>query len=155
MGGDRHRACAGRRRHRWPERLCRRGNRNEVGPIVITGRPDSITVSRYTGPGFGQQNGPPPPLRLDGMRTITSTPEIDRIVTDLARLPALTGSVACPADDGSYYELQISYDNGDRRTLNAGRHGCEIVSFAEERTGPTAWSIPNRHFLDDLDALFR
>ena len=79
-------------------------NRNEVGPIVITGRPDFITVSRYTGPGFGPQDGPPPPVQLDGTGTITSTDEIDRIVADLARLPALTGSVGCPADDGSYYE---------------------------------------------------
>ncbi len=130
-------------------------NRNEVGPIVITGRPDSITVSRYTGPGFGPQQSPPPPVRLDGTRTITSAGEIDRILADLARLPALTGSVACPADDGSYYELQFCYDSGDRRTVYAGRHGCEIVSFAEQRSGPSAWSIPDRHLLDDLDALFR
>jgi hypothetical protein len=125
--------------------------------MLIRGNPSSVTVSRY-GPqpvGAAASNGWHPDRVVD----VTSHGEVAKLVTDVNQLPLVpSGGYACPYSDGSNYELQFFFTNGDRRTIIAERQGCEMVGFQDDTSGTPpliAWSMTDHRLLDDLDALFR
>ena len=66
-----------------------------------------------------------------------------------------SGGYSCPFDNGSHYEVQFSYANGDRTTLYVARHGCQFVGLDDNSGTAHAWSMTDSRLLNDLDALFR
>jgi hypothetical protein len=108
-----------------------------------------VTVARY-GPTAGF-----PPLPPEKVVTTTSAATVARLVRDINDLPALPqGTIGCPFDDGSYYQVQFAYTNGGSRTFHVERRGCQVVGLAELPQHSVAWSVTDPRFLNDLDALF-
>jgi hypothetical protein len=117
--------------------------------ILVLGAPNAAAIGRY-GPTAGH-----PPLEAEQQVTITDPGTVSKLVADANSLPMVPlGTVSCPADDGSYYQLRFVYGDGDRRTLHVGRQGCQGVGFAETSDRYIAWSLTDPRLLRDLDALF-
>jgi hypothetical protein len=74
---------------------------------------------------------------------------VRRLVSELDRLPALTGSVACPFDDGSEIVALLVYPHGRHATISVGLTGCAVVTNG--RVHRTA--AGRRSFLAHLELL--
>jgi hypothetical protein len=122
---------------------------SEQGAPLVPGRPSAVTVARY-GPTAGF-----PPLPPEKVITNTYASTVARLVRDVNSLPAFPpGTISCPFDDGSYYQVEFSYADGGSRTLHVERRGCQGVGLAELPQHSVAWSATDPRFLNDLDALF-
>ena len=69
-----------------------------------------------------------PRLALVGSRLLDSRTIVDQLVTELDRLPALRGAVACPADDGSQILALLAYPGGHQVSISVGLTGCALVT---------------------------
>jgi hypothetical protein len=124
--------------------------RNQQKAVLVLGTPNAVTVARY-GPTAGF-----PPRAPERVVTETSSATVARLVTDANSLPLFpSGTIHCPFDDGSYYQVGFSYADGDSRTLHVQRRGCQGVGFAERPDYLVAWLARDPRLLNDLDALFR
>ncbi|MFI5091039.1 MAG: hypothetical protein ACHP7P_13365 [Terriglobales bacterium] len=132
--------------------------RNQPRAMLIPGTPDAVKVARYGAKPFGPA-ADATPWTPDAVVTVTDTKRVALLAADANNLPPFpTGNYSCPSSDGSHYELQFSFANGDRRTLFAERQGCEGVGFEDAPYGSDesiAWSMTDHRLLNDLDALFR
>ncbi|MHB8611248.1 MAG: hypothetical protein ACYDAL_02315 [Candidatus Dormibacteraceae bacterium] len=98
--------------------------------MLLPGAPDAVKVARYGAKPFGPaaDNAWTP----DAVVTVTDIKRVARLAADTNNLPLFpTGNYNCPYSDGSHYELQFSFANGDRRSLFAERQGCEGVGFED------------------------
>ena len=124
--------------------------RNPPKATLVLGTPNAVTVARF-GPTAGFP--PPPP---DRVVTETNSSTVSRLVIDASSLPLFpSGTINCPFDDGSYYQVRFSYADGDSRSLHVERRGCQGVGFAERPDYSVAWSATDPRLLNGLDALFR
>jgi len=125
--------------------------------ILLPGTPDAVKVARYGAKPFGPAADTT--WTPDAVVTVTDIKRVALLAADANNLPPFpTGNYGCPNSDGSHYELQFSFANGDRRTLFAERQGCEGVGFEDapyESGASIAWSMTDHRLLNDLDALFR
>lgn len=128
--------------------------RSPATATLVLGTPIKVTVARYAA---GPVGGPAPNNQTpDSVITVTSGNQIAKLVADANSLPLFPkGTVNCPAGDGSHYQLQFSYSNGDRQTLLAERQSCRGVGFADRPDRFIASSATDSRLLDDLDSLFR
>jgi hypothetical protein len=126
--------------------------------MLVPGTPDVLNVARY-GPKPTGPSADTTPWTADADVNVTDTKRVARMAADANNLPLFpNGNFSCPYSDGSHYELQFSFANGDRRTLFVEKQGCQGVGFADIAygSGPSiAWSMTDHRLLNDLEALFR
>lgn len=90
----------------------------------------------------------------DSSVTVTDQAEVANLAADANRLPPFPkGTIYCPMDDGSHYQVRFVYTNVFVRTLFAEIKGCQGVGF-QDGTSWVASSATDERFLDDLAALF-
>jgi hypothetical protein len=122
--------------------------------LLVPGTPDSVTVALY-GPAPSGPGGDLSSWQPEQVVMVSDGRQIAKLVSDTNSLPLFPmGNFACPNDDGSHYQVQFSFGNGDRRTLFVDRQGCQGVGFEERPNLSIAWSLTDHRLLDDLDTLF-
>ena len=128
-----------------------------IAPALVLGDPNAVKVARYGPEPTGVKAGTNP-WSPDATATVTDRRTVSSLLQDANNLPVFpSGNFSCPSNDGSHYEVQFYFANGDRRTLFADRTGCRGVGFQEAASGSNvsiAWSLTDPHLLNDLDALF-
>jgi hypothetical protein len=132
------------------------GSMREPTPAtLIPGSPNAVTVARYgaapSGPGADTTQ-----WTAQSVVSVTDSKLVAKLAADANSLPPIpNGNYSCPYSDGSRYQLQFGFADGDRITLNAERQGCQGVAYQSRPDRSVAWSLTDHSLLDDLDALFR
>ncbi|MGA2924851.1 MAG: hypothetical protein ABSG43_02465 [Solirubrobacteraceae bacterium] len=92
--------------------------RGELAPAGAS----AIRLCRYSGLNAH------PRLTLAGSRLLVSRSLVQQLVSEFARLPSLSGAVACPNENLSQILALLSYPAGQQVTISVGLTGCALVT---------------------------
>jgi hypothetical protein len=94
-------------------------------PVLIIGRPSSVTITSYLPTGKSIASNTVPTGRV----TVTAATTVASLARLANRLnPTYGGAVSCPMSRNAHARLVFSYANGDRWTIEAQLDGCGEAS---------------------------
>ena len=96
--------------------------------VMVDGHPSTLHVYRVDPAGALPEPG-------RGEAVIFKQTTIARVVSELNNLPAFPGSGRRCDKSGMYFEVSLSYDNGDSETVNVRPAPCGMVSKHGEDQG--------------------
>jgi hypothetical protein len=85
--------------------------------------------------------------RLERSRLIKADAEIAQLTAELDKLPASTGVIHCPMDDGSEIAARFEYPRQSDVSVIVGLTGCRTVSrdgLARAASGPAGTRVINQ-----------
>jgi hypothetical protein len=75
-------------------------------------------------------------------RLLESRRLVRPLVREFDRLPALSGPVACPNDNGSQIVVLLSYPDGRQVSISVGLTGCALVSNGSVHRSAAGFGTP-------------
>lgn len=103
--------------------------------MFLPGTADALRVARYGAKPFGPAAGTTP-WTPDAVVNVTDIKRVARLAADANDLPVFpNGNYSCPSSDGSHYELQFSFANGDRRPCLRKGRVVRVSALKMRRTG--------------------
>ena len=94
-----------------------------------------------------------PPLRLLASIHASDSLEISRLVRELNALPAFpSGVMMCPMDDGSYFAMAFSYNDGTSVMVKVEARGSQGMYVGGSKQ-PVAWAAKSPELFDTLKRL--
>ena len=108
--------------------------RRELAPAGAT----AIRLCRYSG-----VNAPGLPGLLLVRSTLHDIPSlVSRMAREFDRLPAWSGALWCPADDGSEIIVLLAYPDRHAVTIGVGLTGCAVVTNGSLGRTAFGWGSP-------------